>query len=304
MSQAPIVTVGIPFYNAEATLLDAIRSVFAQTFQDWELILMDDGSTDGSLDIALSVQDPRVRVVGDGRNLKLPARLNQIHQQAAGEYAARMDADDLMHPDRLMKQVDLLKQQPDVDVVGTLMYAMDSQRSVHGVQGSDASGFEPRDTLDRIILMHATVCGKTQWFRQNPYDETFVRAQDCELWCRTCRHSRFATIIEPLYFVNEGEAGDIFGKYLRNMRFARRILWTYGPELVGWPGTFVRVGRTYAKGAAHVACRLLNKQDVLVRRRSRALAPEQQEAAEVALERIMNTTVPLAVGSGFRAGQK
>jgi glycosyltransferase involved in cell wall biosynthesis len=59
---SPIVTVGIPFYNAERTLADAIRSVFAQTLTDWELILVDDGSTDGSLDIAASIADSRVRV--------------------------------------------------------------------------------------------------------------------------------------------------------------------------------------------------------------------------------------------------
>jgi len=62
------ITIGMPFYNAEKYLADAIRSVFAQTYQDWELILMDDGSTDQSLEIAKSVDDPRVRVFSDGKN--------------------------------------------------------------------------------------------------------------------------------------------------------------------------------------------------------------------------------------------
>ncbi|MEN6400626.1 MAG: glycosyltransferase, partial [Armatimonadia bacterium] len=66
---SPMVTVGLPFYNNESTLLDAVRSIFAQTFQDWELVLLDDGSTDGSLEIARSIDDPRVRVIADGQNL-------------------------------------------------------------------------------------------------------------------------------------------------------------------------------------------------------------------------------------------
>src|SRR5512136_1054483 len=82
---APRVTVGIPFYNAGQTLADAVRSVFAQTLTDWELILLDDGSTDRGLEFARSIDDPRVRVVSDGRNLRLAARLNQIAEFARAE---------------------------------------------------------------------------------------------------------------------------------------------------------------------------------------------------------------------------
>src|SRR4030066_138114 len=97
----PLVTVGIPFFNNQDTLPDAIRSIFAQSFQDWELLLLDDGSTDGSLQIAQSIDDPRVRVISDGCNRKLPARLNQIIDLARGQYIARMDADDLCGITRL-----------------------------------------------------------------------------------------------------------------------------------------------------------------------------------------------------------
>ena len=89
------ITIGIPFYNAEAYLADAIRSVFAQTYEDWELILIDDGSTDNSLAIARSVDDPRVRVYSDGKNKKLASRLNELTQLATYEFIARMDADDV-----------------------------------------------------------------------------------------------------------------------------------------------------------------------------------------------------------------
>ena len=113
------VTIGIPFYNAKHTLADAIRSVFAQTFQDWELILADDGSTDGSAEIARMVDDPRVTVISDGMNRGLPYRLNKITELARADYIARMDADDLMHPERLTLQVQYLDANPAVDVVST-----------------------------------------------------------------------------------------------------------------------------------------------------------------------------------------
>ena len=99
------ITIGIPFYNAEVYLADAIRSIFAQTYQEWELILVDDGSTDSSLEIARSVKDSRVRVIADGVNRRLPYRLNQITAEAKYDLIGRMDADDIISPVRFEKQL-------------------------------------------------------------------------------------------------------------------------------------------------------------------------------------------------------
>ena len=103
------VTIGIPFLNARRTLADAVRSVFAQTHGDWELLLVDDGSTDGSSDVVRQLLDPRVRLLADGVTLGLCARLNQIAAAARGAYLARMDADDLMHPERIARQLEHLR---------------------------------------------------------------------------------------------------------------------------------------------------------------------------------------------------
>ncbi|MCW1511070.1 glycosyltransferase family 2 protein, partial [Acinetobacter baumannii] len=99
-----MISIGIPFYNAENFLANAIQSVINQSFKDWELILVDDGSTDKSLDIAREFEkkDNRIKVISDGLNLKLPARLNQIITISKYDFIARMDADDIMHPDRLI----------------------------------------------------------------------------------------------------------------------------------------------------------------------------------------------------------
>src|SRR5258708_1982955 len=100
-SRIPLVTVAIPFYNAEATLHYAIESVIEQTFTDFDLILLNDGSKDASLSIARRyLCRPNTTLVDDGLNLGLAPRLNQIAAIARGQYLARMDADDLMHPER------------------------------------------------------------------------------------------------------------------------------------------------------------------------------------------------------------
>ncbi len=309
MPRTPAVTVGISFYNAEAALLDAVRSVFAQTFQDWELILVDDGSTDISLDIARSIDDSRVRVFSDGLNRKLAARLNQIHGAAAATYAARMDADDLMHPLRLEKQMAFVEEHPDVDVVGSRAYMMQVVDGVRDVYGLSAAGLAARDfeaweTLDRRVLMHPTVMARAQWFRENPYDETYATGQDAELWCRTCRQSRMLEMEEPLHFYAISASADgIVRRYLRGVRIRRRQVRRYGPGLVGWPGTMMRIASTYWRDVRCMGCRLVNRPDLLVPGRGPALDAAQQEAAYAALETILKTEVPQLRAFRTRARQ-
>ena len=91
----PLVSIALTVLNAEKTLAVAIRSICDQTFEDWELIVLDDGSTDSSLSIAGRFGDPRIKVFSDGRNRGIAARLNQAMDLCRGEYFARMDADDV-----------------------------------------------------------------------------------------------------------------------------------------------------------------------------------------------------------------
>src|ERR1044072_1769559 len=99
-----LVTIGIPVCNGRATVADAIRSVFAQSFRQWRLLLVDDGSTDGSLELMRRVGDSRVAVIADGVHRGLVFRLNQMVAMTETPYFARMDCDDMMHPERLQRQ--------------------------------------------------------------------------------------------------------------------------------------------------------------------------------------------------------
>src|SRR5215471_13304565 len=121
----PLLTIGLPVYNAAPYLEDTLRSIFAQTFTEGELIIVDDGSTDHSREIVSTLGDERVQVVTDGKHLGLAARLNTIVRLARGKYVARMDADDLMHPNRLRAQVDFLIRHPAVDGLGCGLVILD-----------------------------------------------------------------------------------------------------------------------------------------------------------------------------------
>ncbi len=285
------VSVGIPFLNPEQTLTDAIRSVFAQTFEDWELILVDDGSSDASLEIAHAVKDPRVRVLSDGVNRGLVCRLNQIAQLARGEYLARMDADDLMHPQRLELQVQHLDANPEVDLLGTAAYTIDADSNLTGKRASGPPATSPETVLRRSLFIHPTVTGRTRWFRANPYDGAFVRAEDYELWCRTCWHTNSAKLEELLFFYRDSNQLDL-QPYLKSSRTTRKIIARYGPSFVGWPKTTCLMIQSYLKSGLFRICAAAGTQEIIVSRRGSPLSEAQRAAGVATLKTIWQTPVP------------
>ena len=285
------VSIGLPFFNNQETLADAIRSVFAQTLCDWELILADDGSTDGSLALARSIQDPRVRVVSDGVNRGLSSRLNQIAALARGRYLARLDGDDMMHPERLERQIAALQSNPRADMVGTAMYSMDRGDRPRGIQGFTHPDTRPLAVLTRALLIHATITGRTEWFRRNPYAEVCHRAEDRELFVRTFRNLSFVHLAEALYLCRE-ELSVRLDKYLASCREVRSIFRQYAPELVGQPRTAALCLASWLKGEIYRLCIHLHAEQYLVRRRNTPLTEEQTRVAAEIIERIRSTPVP------------
>lgn len=195
----PLVSVVMSFHNARDTLLCAIRSLLWQTYPHWELILLDDGSTDGSAEIPKSIDDSRIRLYGDSLCRGLPARLNQGVSLARGQYIARMDADDVAFPERFAKQVAYLQNHPEVDLLATSTLLMNEHDQAIGLLTAAQSHEEIcRRPWHGFPMPHPTWMGRAEWFRQNPYDELARKAQDQSLLYHTYRTSRFAGLQEVL----------------------------------------------------------------------------------------------------------
>jgi glycosyltransferase involved in cell wall biosynthesis len=193
----PLVSIGISVFNDADTLDGALRSMLNQTYGHWELIIVDDGSSDATADIIARFDDPRIVRISDGQNRGLPARLNQAVAIAKGKYFARMDADDLSFPDRLAKQVAYLEAHPEVDLLGTCALAIDGNNVLIG-KFRVAQTHE--DICSRpwggISMPHPTWMGKTEWFKAHPYDTSMRRAQDQLLLVSAYRVSRYACLAE------------------------------------------------------------------------------------------------------------
>lgn len=204
----PLVTVGLSFYNNEKTLADAIKSVLLQTYTNFEFILIDDGSTDDSYKVAekFSRTDSRIRLIHGGKNTGVGYRLNQITDLAKGEYIARMDADDMMLPEKLEKQMKVLIGNRNIDLIDCLAYIIDTNGTPIGKRKvNDLSNLNLREILkQKTVFFHPTIVAKASWFRQNKYNAEFKRGQDFELWCRTWDKMKYSRLEEYLFVYREG----------------------------------------------------------------------------------------------------
>ena len=206
----PTISVGIPFYNAEKFLAFAIQSVLCQSYTNWELILVDDGSTDNSLKIAkeFAGNDRRIKVLCDGENKKLPNRLNQLIKESEGKFIARMDADDIMHPSRLEVQLKYLLENDQVDLVSTGLVSIDDQNRVCGFRSVNSLITEISKPF-KFHIAHPTVMARKEWYLRNLYSLDYPRAEDFELWCRAYGKNDLKIAILPDLLLFYREFGNI-----------------------------------------------------------------------------------------------
>jgi len=196
----PKVSVLLPVRDGARTLPLAMLSVLGQSFGDFELLVLDDGSTDASPDIARGFNDPRVRVLCDGAKRGLANRLNQGLDAAAGRYIARMDADDVCFPERFARQVARLDTEPSLDLLGCRALTFDDSETATGLLPYHAK----HEALcarpwNGFYLVHPSWIGRSDWFRRYRYrTPELERAQDQELLLRAYTHSRFAVLDEIL----------------------------------------------------------------------------------------------------------
>lgn len=205
----PIVTVVLPTHNRARLVVEAIASVRAQTFQDWELIVVDDGSTDGTTGLVrrCAGQDSRIRHVFQ-RHEGLPAARNAGLRVASGEWIAFLDDDDRWKPTKLERQVEHLRRHPEAGGVFVLAHPIDAEgRPLNGVMGD---GVQPCLTTliqqEAIWLPSQTMLRRECLRRVGLFDQRLRHGSDRELWIRILQEYPIQRIDEVLveYRVHSG----------------------------------------------------------------------------------------------------
>lgn len=199
---SPVVSVVMPVYNASRYIGQAVQSILDQSFREFELIVVDDGSDDGTAEVVrrLAAADPRVRVLSQS-NSGVSAAANAGIREATGEFVARMDADDVALPDRLALQVAYMQTNPHVVCLGGAFEVMDAR-------GRVLTCLYPPLTHSRIdsLLMrgHCAITQPTALMRREAlervggYDSSYVQAEDLDLWLRLGETGTLANLSVPV----------------------------------------------------------------------------------------------------------
>lgn len=181
----PLVSVVMSVYNSEEFLRLAIDSILSQSFTEFEFLIADDASTDTSLTILQSYHDSRIKIVRNKTNLGLTKTLNKLIQLTNCEFIARMDADDVALPNRLLLQVEYLQKHKDISILATTIELIDADGNV--LQGNPNkmcfSSSEIRRYMVRAnCIAHPTIMARASVLRSNPYNESARVSQDYILW--------------------------------------------------------------------------------------------------------------------------
>jgi glycosyltransferase involved in cell wall biosynthesis len=195
------VSVVMSVFNGERFLREAVDSILGQTYRDLELIVIDDGSADGSGEILAQRRqaDARLRVFPQA-NMGLTRSLNRGVELSTGEYVARMDADDLSEPRRFERQVAFMDAHPDVGLLGTAYREIDGEGRVLGTKVFPTDDRALRAALIRYNpFFHASVLLRREVFTAvGLYDPAWPSVEDYELWLRVAQRFRLANLEEPL----------------------------------------------------------------------------------------------------------
>lgn len=202
MNTTPKVSVLMPAYNAELYIGEAIDSILAQTYTDYECIIIDDGSSDRTREIIqqYASKDERIVAVQNEQNLRICKTLNKWIHLAKWVYIARMDADDICFPERLQLQVDFMNADLSVGIVWWNMDIMDESGTVYSSRTYHQTDAEIRKHIFRYspFCHPATMIRKSVLLMSGLYNESWIYAEDYDLYFRIWQFSSFSNLTETL----------------------------------------------------------------------------------------------------------
>jgi glycosyltransferase involved in cell wall biosynthesis len=232
----PLISVALPIFNGEAHLSEAVESILTQTFTNFELIIIDDGSTDNTLALLRRYEalDSRIILISS-ENRGLVPSLNKAIDLARGEWFARMDHDDIAMPQRFEKQLQQLKKSK-ADICGTwIKYFGDRNR--HTLQCYESDDAIKVDMLFNSPFAHPSVMMRTSFLKELKYDESCEKAEDYDLWVRAVQSNwKMTNVPEVLlkYRIHAAQTTQVAASHMSQTR--KRIqarYWAYVANLRG-----------------------------------------------------------------------
>ena len=208
----PKVSVLMPLYNAEKYVKKAIQSILLQTFEDFELILIDDCPTDHTMEIVADIQDPRIKIVKHNENKGISAARNTGFKACSGKYIALMDDDDLASKDRLEKEVAYLEQQEDIDVVGGRYCMIDENDKIVQMMGEPLRN--PYFIKASLMFYDPIGNGSTMFRREFVerhkirYQDHWLGMEDYRFWIDCSLHGKITNLNDVFLYWRNGNHNE------------------------------------------------------------------------------------------------
>lgn len=208
MNRNPLVTVFIAAYNCERYIQQTVDSILSQTYKNIEIIIIDDGSSDNTVNIIKAIKDEKIRFYQNEKNKGIPFTRNLGLELAKGEYIAIIDADDVAFPNRLKKQLNYLLNNTEIDVLGTY-YKTIGNRFPRTIK----TKFVCDKDIKAFLIFYNNIANPTVMMRKGflvenslQYDERYFVAQDYKLWSEVVKYGNISIVKEPLtrYRVGHG----------------------------------------------------------------------------------------------------
>ena len=205
------ITVLMPVYNCGTYISEAILSILNQDIEDFQLLIVDDGSTDTTSSVVESFADTRIRLIRVQKNIGIVSALNLGLKNISTLYTARMDADDFSLPNRLKQQLQYLESHEQCGVLGTAITLMGTEK---------IQSYPETDSRCRVAMLenspcaHPTVMFRTELVREIGYSSQWPHAEDFALWVALSRKTRFANLPEPLlrYRLHSGQISTVYAR--------------------------------------------------------------------------------------------
>ncbi len=207
MNSSPVVTILLPVYNCGKCLLNAVNSVVAQSFKDWKLLIIDDGSTRAETIEMLNQlrqKNGKIEIIGLAENRGIINALNTGLKYANTKYVARIDCDDLWKPDKLKKQVEFLEANPDYAMVGTWADVISFGQTVSNPHQAKYTGYQviKNNLFKYNFIVHSSVVVRREIIQKEKYSARFKHVEDYELWLRMACKYKIEILPENLTVYN------------------------------------------------------------------------------------------------------
>ena len=280
----PLVSILMPAFNAEKTILYAISSILVQTYENWECIVVDDGSSDSTCTMINLVKDDRIKLFRLSENFGRGIARQHCLSHAKGCYITMLDADDWIYPTKLQKQVSFLESNPDVSLYSCAMSIVNKDKELIALRKLETTTLQNYNVLKKLICPHAPSMIRSSVIQETKYDSSYVLAQDVDFLRRVLLGRKYIVTTEVLYSyseINSVSLSKIIWGHLYNSLGYLKFIWVSPIRSI-----YLAIGEIFKIPIKYISNFIYGESKAILRRSKNVASNLEIAEHELALKKI------------------